>query len=223
MRSMSSGVLERLRTLSRLKPTKVLTWRGSPKIISIYTFFFSSSYRARGSRRGKSLYSETRRREKEEKRKKRYRLTSRFYRGKRIISLVIYIDKSLRIGSWFLIYFRSSLIFFPPSATACPLFRCSLRRFTTTFFLPSNVSTRGNDARNFTSHVSVMSITCFISSLFGCRANREAIVDLFDGEAIGSEKRIFWLSDSVFFFFFYFSDGYWKQQSAVRTVYLSFY
>lgn len=36
MRSMSSGVLERLRILSRLKPTKVLTWRGFEDYIDIY-------------------------------------------------------------------------------------------------------------------------------------------------------------------------------------------
>lgn len=78
MRSMSSGMLERLRILSRLKPTKVLTWRGSEDYIDIYTF--SPSYRARGSgRRGKSPCSEEARtgtgREKEEK---RYRLRRAF-------------------------------------------------------------------------------------------------------------------------------------------------
>lgn len=130
MRATSFDMLERLQTLSRLKSTKVLTWRGCewlhrhisppPRLIEFSQpdtqksplKIFVLSGKATNSRR-KRESKEKKRREKKEgekgearKTQERYPLTSSFYR-KRIISAVIYIDRS-SVGAITLPYIFSS-------------------------------------------------------------------------------------------------------------------
>lgn len=103
MRSMSSGVLERLRILSRLKPTKVLTWREAPKIISMYSFLVARDDDARIAEENLRARKQENERWRAEKTKRKTQKAISpyvaFLSETYSISSVIYTDESPRAGS----------------------------------------------------------------------------------------------------------------------------
>jgi len=131
MRDASSGALERLRTLSRSRLTKVLTWRGSENCIPSCRLIELAAPNA-----GESSKRISRTREKESI-EERSKISPYVALLSETDNILWYIPIEGRISSWFLLHTHTHI------HTFCLLsiflffddfFRCSLCQFTTFFF-----------------------------------------------------------------------------------------